>query len=452
MRFETRLLVCRAGFVVFCLLPTMVVGAWIIWRSSAPAAFDKAQWERELTTYLGLVAEIGQIECPRPGLTRLGGLRLLEPDTGIIVAEVHQVDVTETAGGWQIAPAQLFIDGNQLALVSRTIDERILRLPITAASGWQAIHVSIEPHDGLIRLSGSDQTLQQLGGEVELLSNSARFELSFGFPSAAHAAGLVRLSAIRDRTESRGRTLWHLNTNGAAIPCHLLASLTPDLAALGRDCQFTGVAQLCRSQGETAGLVVGTLTQVDLDALVSEQFSHVLSGLAKVRIDKGLIERSKLVELRGEVEAQSGAISRSLVTAAIGHLGLVASPESGQGTAAIIPFRRLAMSFHLSGKSLALAGGADPVTGGALLANAAGPILTAPADHSIAAVNLLRTLLPENEYQVPATRQTAGLVQLLPAPDIVSTKAAHAAAHTPARLAPASRDPLPTAVRQPLLR
>jgi hypothetical protein len=453
MNDQSRLLLCRVGFLLFCLLPTIAVDGWIVLHSTDGfTAAQKAEWQRELTSRLGLVVEIGQVQYPHPGLARLNGFRLLEPETRTVIAEAYQLDVVATADGWQVAIAQLVVEGNELGRLARTIDERILRGLLVPGSDQHAIHISIKPRDSLIRLPGRDQTLEQLGGEVQLSAENAQLELAFRLPSANAAADLVRFAAIRDRGEPRPRTRWHLDTGGAEFPCRLAAGLEPELAGLGPECQFKGIIQLGESPGGVGGLLVGTLTQVDLDALVSERFSHQLSGLATVRIEQGLIDRGKLVELRGAAEATGGAISQSLVTAAAQHLELSAVAESQNDATTVIPFRRLALGFHLTGRSLALVGNADPTTSGALMANAAGPILTAPRAHSVAAVNLLRTLLPDNEYQVPATRQTAALIGLLPAPEVVPTKAASPSVHTPARLSPATRQPPQTAVRQPVLR
>jgi hypothetical protein len=60
-------------------------------------------------------------------------------------------------------------------------------------------------------------------------------------------------------------------------------------------------------------------------------------------------------------------------------------------------------------------------------------------------------LLPASEFQVPASRQTAPLVNWLPVPDL-DPPAIKAAAHTPIRLAPAAESSPTPAVRQPMMR
>jgi hypothetical protein len=115
-----------------------------------------------------------------------------------------------------------------------------------------------------------------------------------------------------------------------------------------------------------------------------------------------------------------------------------------------VPYQQISVEFQLDGRSLSLIGRADPTQPSVLIASASGPILTAPPNHSVAAVSLLRALLPDRELQVPAARQTSALIGLLPIPDTAPASLARTATHTPTRLAPAAT-PQPT-IRQPKLR
>jgi hypothetical protein len=452
MTNRSRLLLCRAGLLLLCGLPTLVVGVWLLIRSFGDgASARKVEWERELTNRLGLVAEMESISYPRWDMARLVGVKLLDPETRSVVAEASQVEVVKSNDGWQVAALQLAIEGSRLDSVVRTFEQRILRGAIAVSSGRGATHIALAPRDGLLRIDGQDQSLQQLGGEVELSEEGVKLAVQFRLAGASTAGEPVRFTAIRDRTQSPPQTQWQLETRGTALACRLVRSFLPALAHLGRDCEFNGVVQLGESPGGPRGQIAGTFTGVDLDSLVTEQFPHQLSGQAMVRIEQGLIEQGKLVELRGSVHAHGGTIGGSLVAAAAEHLRLSA-PAASSGGSLAIPFRQLAIDFQLTGRSLTLQGNTDPTMAGVLIANAAGPILVAPPEHSVAATNLLRTLLPESELQVPAARQTGGLVKLLPVPEIVPTTAAPLSAHTPTRLLAAPSEPVQTAVRPPVLR
>jgi hypothetical protein len=87
-----------------------------------------------------------------------------------------------------------------------------------------------------------------------------------------------------------------------------------------------------------------------------------------------------------------------------------------------------------------------------VLASKTGPLLTASPGHAVPAVNLLRTLLPDNQFQVPATRQTDVLVGLFPVPDVLPTRTAARQTHVPTRLRTSGPADAAPVLRQPGLR
>jgi hypothetical protein len=446
MSVSRRLFLCRVSLVLVCFLP-MVVGAWIL--AGVAGGFwlaDKGEWERVLTERLGLAAQIDEVRYSRLGVAELVGVRLVDAESQAVVVETSRVEIAVKADGWQIAAERPVILGDQLDCLARVVGPRILESR-HAATVWMA------PCDVLIKRKSQEQSLEKVAGEIHFSADKTEFEVSWQLPGAASAVDLIRLVATRDRAAAMPVKRYRLDTGKTTLPCRLAAELVPELANLGRECQFRGAVECCDAAGEFSGQLSGTLTQVDLDSLVTERFGHQLSGLANVRIERGLIENGKLSELRGTIQASDGAISRSLVLAAAEHLGLNAADEAiGGGADERFAFGRLAMEFQISGAALRLRGTADAKQEGILLVNAAGPILTSPPKHSVAAVSLLRTLLPDREYQVPATRQTAALVSLLPVPDASSSRPAEAPLHTPTRLLPATAQPAQAAIRQPVLR
>jgi hypothetical protein len=87
-----------------------------------------------------------------------------------------------------------------------------------------------------------------------------------------------------------------------------------------------------------------------------------------------------------------------------------------------------------------------------ILSDRRGPLVEVAAGHTVPATNLLRALVPDNQYQVPATRQTDALVGLLPAPDLAPTRTALAPAHMPMRLRGSGPHDAAPVLRQPGLR
>jgi hypothetical protein len=448
MSASRRVFFCRVSLVLVCFLPTVVVGGWIL--AGIASGFwlaDKGEWERVLTERLGLVAQIDEVWYTRQGNAELVGVRLLDGESRAVVVEARRVEVAGKADGWHVSVEGLVIRGDRLDVLARVVGARILeshRAPST---------VSIAPGNVLVRGEEQEQSLERFGGEIRFSADTTKLEICWQLPGAEPSADLIRLVATRDRSAASVATRYRLDTGKQAVPCRLAEAVVPELAGLGRECQFRGAVEFWDTAGKFGGQLSGTLAQVDLDSLVTERFGHRLSGLTTVRIERGLMEDGKLIELRGTLRASDGTISRSLVLAAMEQLGLNAADEAiAGGVDEIVAFRQLAMEFQMNGAALRLRGAADANQEGACLMTASGPLLMSPPKHSVAAVALLRTLLPDREYQVPATRQTAALVRLLPVPDASSVRASDTAIHTPTRLMPAAMQPVQAAIRQPVLR
>jgi hypothetical protein len=264
----------------------------------------------------------------------------------------------------------------------------------------------------------------------------------------------MHLAAHLRQTEREPHTEWRLDTADSVLPCRLLAPLWPPIARLGAACGFAGAAEWAWLPEGVSGQLRGQLQLVDLDALVSEQFPHRLSGRAEILVEQATLAEGRLMELRGVLRAAEGTASASLVAAAAEHLQLAPAPEIATlSPGAAIAFDRLAVRFDLARESLALASSEEVPAAGTLVSSAGRPLLAAPAGHTVPVVHLVRTLVPDSRYQVPATRQTAALVGWLPAPAVQPAAPPRAAAaHHPVRLAPAEPHTGSPAIRQPVLR
>lgn len=445
MTASTRILLCRLGCVLFCLVPTTFVGGWTCWRATSNFALaQRTDWEEALTERSGLIAEIYAVQYPSPGLARLEGVKLFHAETRQLVAAAAAVEITAHENSWHIELWQPQLHAAGLGELARLAGERLLRQPLRSQSSCQVVARELTIVRG--------QTAQSLlDFRLNYAPEAAGTELSCAFrlPEASPTAGPIRLLVSRNRQQTPPATQWQLDTAGQALPCDLLAEVLPEISRLGPTCRFAGAVNLTSSGREWSGQAAGRLAPLDLDALVTEQFPHFLSGQATLDIERATLDRGHLAGLQGTLRAAHGAVSPSLLVAAQQELGLTAHREPPSDSARAIPFQRLAVRFDVDGRTLQLVGDADPTQSGVLIASASGPLLSAAPQHQAPAISLLRALLPATELQVPAARQTSGLVNWLPIPDI-DPAAVRAAAHTPIRLAPVAETPVP--IRQPMMR
>jgi hypothetical protein len=451
MPLKQRILFCRFGFIALCVIPTLAVGALIATRprSELPSQ-SRDEWQAALTDQLGMPVEIGQVSYPEPEICRFEQVVFRDPESLAIVAEAHAVELGASADCWLVGAEQLRIDATELLSIRNLLDDRVLRVP--AANGKQAAKpIRFFPSDVTLQFRGRQQTFLRVEGHLESDREHVQLRLAWQTPADASQSqpGVVTVKKLRNSAAAL-RT-WDIATGAGELPCALGSDLYPGLARLGNDCHFAGSLQIRESATGMAGILTGTFRQVDLDSLVTEHFPHQLSGRATIDVEQAEIDKGRLAELCGKFRVTKGSLNPSLLAAAEEHLGLEQTHDH-HAASAPVPFDELAFSFRLDGNKLQLAGLADSTDESVLARDVAGPLVIVPPNHSTPVVNLLRTLLPDNQYQVPATRQTGALVGLLPVPDLAPARTASLPKHTPTRLRTSGPPDAAPVLRQPMLR
>jgi hypothetical protein len=171
-----------------------------------------------------------------------------------------------------------------------------------------------------------------------------------------------------------------------------------------------------RTPGGWDGDVEGIFSQVDLEQLVTYRFPHKLSGVAQVTLNRAKFRNGRLVDAAGSLISQGGTVSRSLIDASVESLRLRPSQRLDELTASPCPYQQLAFGFTINAEGLAISGNCDAA--GMLLADARGALLSDSKQTNLPVVALLRTLVPQSEVQVPATKETDALLHALPTPPI----------------------------------
>jgi hypothetical protein len=452
MPLKQRILLCRLGFVLLCVFPTLAVASWIATRpAGSVAGITRDGWEVELSRRLELRVEIEEVTYPEPTTARLEGVTLRDPETHDLVAQASALELQHSPTDWQVQTSQLCIETSQLPLLRQTLEQRVFRQPVVSLESKQTL-ITLLPSDVTLHGESGSHTLVQSEGHIHSTVGGVEVILAWKMPDAASDNPCV-LKIARDRSATPPQTAWHFDTAGQPVACALIADLLPMAARLGSECRFAGHIEWTEKPTETSGNLVGTFSDLDLDALVTEQFPHQLSGRGQLVINQATVTDGTLTELSGTLHAEHGSISPSLVSALAEHLQLDAPQGLHEpATSRPIPFGQLGVQFHIDGRALRLSSVAGVNEPGVLIASAVGPILAAPPQHTTSPVNLLRALLPDNQYQVPATRQTSALVGLFPVPDLAPVRTAALLKHTPTRLRSSGPPDAAPVLRQPTLR
>jgi hypothetical protein len=418
MHERTRLLVCRAGFLILCALPTLFVSAAAVhYRSSNYLEAQREEWASVLSDKLGLEVQIGRISYPHWNVALLEEVTLADPETGREVLRTRYVEITKEENRWRLATGQPEVDGRSLPLLAELVNYRLLRGP-----GVQFPPLDVEIGALTIRSDDAAQTFQQLKLELVTTESGKRASATFflaGIPSATPMSVVVE----RRRSESSPTTTCTFQAGDAPVPCGAFAPLWPWLDQLGDDATFSGRVALEQSASDMALEVAGRFEHIDLDRLVSQRFPHHrLSGDATVKLEPLAVRRGVLSEVRGTLQTHGGGeVSRSLLDALAEWLDLSPSDPPQLRPEPLVRYSHLVLGFQLDDQGLSLTGYADPRIDGVIMANAtSGPLLSESANPVVPATHFIRALSPQSEHQVPATREAKSLFDLLPLPSLVA--------------------------------
>ncbi len=413
---QTRRRLCIASFVVLGVLPTVLVAAWCVGRHLPGQAEAEAQ---SLSWRLSLIVRLHDVKHLRPGTVLYEGVELADPESGQVLLRSPQLKVTSAP--W----SQRHGNRPRLAMVAWQ--------PEIDAAGldrlWQALQRLLEGNPGRLEAdwqfaaanvtlrAAAAQTFTEVAGSLDTLPGGVAAQVQFRL-AGSNAAEPLRIRAVRDRQAAPPATELDLDTAGGELPCGVLAMALGECKAIGTRCRFRGSLWAKETAEGWEGEVAGQLSDLDLDRLVTDHFPHRLSGngnlaIRSLRFRGGRVEQASLM-----LSAGPGTIDRSLIEAACQRCQLVATTELAHAPEQV-PYQQLAFLLTMDGDGATLQGCCQPAEPGTILADAHGRMLGEPWRQPQPIVDLVQMLAPENQLQVPASRQTDWLLRHLPVAQIV---------------------------------
>jgi hypothetical protein len=434
---ESRRRLCRAGFLLGCLLPTVSMAAWGAYRHSP---LHTRRHELVLRASLGLRARVATVASPRPGIVRYGDMELADGETGRPIAtcglvevrrpaisgptELHFQDVTVQPGGLQAC----------YALVSR-----ILRIDQGAGDQDLLItgeRITISNDDGPFMFSRASGFLRSSAIESEVkLSLVPR---NADDPQAENPdanADKILFRVARNRQKPTPTNEWELHTASRAVPYAWLtavASHLPDMP--GSTIRGSIAARQTEASWQVA--LRGTVMGVDLAHIMANSYGHVLEGTVNLHVDSAKFEAGRLIDLRARVEGGPGRIGHSLLAAATASLGCTPAYQP-LARGEILPYQQLGLEIAINRDGKLGIFGRCPDKLGAMLIDSEGqPLLTVPQVQSQSVLHLVSLLAGSDGPLVPATPQVARLLGWLPLPVAPMPEPATATRPAPAAVRP----------------
>ena len=410
---QTRRWLCRIGFLVLCLAPTLLVGAAAVrFRSASYLEARREEWAAVLSDKLGLDVQIAGLSYPLWNTALLEQVVLRDPETHEEVVRTRYVEVVFDEGRWQIIAGQPEINATALPLLVELLNYRLLK-----GQSLQLAPLAFEARELTLHGPSVAQTFQHVRAELLTTETGKRADVKFQIAGVESKVPL-QLTIDRQRSSGGAKTICRLDTHDALLPCGSLLPLGPWLEQLGAEATFQGAATQEQTTAGATTDIAGTFRDVDLDRLIAAEFPHhKLTGWADVQLARLKLAGGKIVEMNGTLQTRrGGVISRTLLVAAQEQLDLKPAAPPKLHDDSLVRYSHLAFGFQLDHEGLSLSGD----TGVIMASAAAGTLLVEPQRTVMPAVCIMKAFSPESDLQVPATAAARTLFDLLPLPALIS--------------------------------
>jgi hypothetical protein len=408
---RTRTLLCRTGFLVLCLLPTLVIaGAAARFRSQSYLEARREEWCAVLSDHLGLDVQIGQVRYPLWNTAQLADVRLIDPEDGQQIFAAQLVEVVQEESTWRIALSLPEVNASALHTWQELVEHRLLRGPALKFPSLKLKASSLT-----VTAAAGGQTYERVRAELATTDSGKQLKLEFAVPGERDAEPL-QISVQRIRGSATPTTHYRFHTGDRPAACDALQSLVPPLAHLGREATFQGSMAAQQSDSQWKWEVVGTFDRVSLEQVGSSQHCpYKVSGTAAIAIDALRLTGGTVSEARGSLRTQGGGVvSRALLAAAQSQLGLTPQIPPKLGEEQLVRYSHLAFGFELDRRGLAITGDADPAHPGTIMASAAAGTLLAESSRAVVPLPYLQMPAQLGSIQVASAAEESNLLNLLP--------------------------------------
>ncbi len=402
-----------AGFVLLCIVPTIATASWCAWQHT-PAHLDAVA--ARLSEELRLDVSLARVRHLCPGVDVYDELRVSDPETGqeIAYCRMLRAEWTEATDAQGQRRETLVLTAVEPRMNAARLDrlggalDRLLRWQIARRA------VDVRFHAGRLVLKSGDNayTLTDPWATLQSHSSGAEARCDFRLPDVPMSRP-IRIRLVRNRKTLPSTGGFELDARSAAVPCGLLALAIPSFESLGARASFAGLITATESADGWSGEVSNArLSDVDLDRLISDRFPHCLSGVARADIRLARFRDGRIAFAEGNLAAARGLISRSLMAAAVEHLGLFEGPPP-RISGSVVPYEMLAVAYRLDSTGLQLRGQCPGVGRRAILTDRDSFLLGDPLSQPQSILALVQTLTSDDGPRIAVSGSSQRLMRRL---------------------------------------
>ncbi len=412
MHESTRRRLCRAAFWLVCVLPTALVLGWCHWQRQPGRV---AEAETLLSSLTGLTARVSAVSRPRPGVVRLVGVQLREPESSAEVVSCERLEIRRYRNLIKVSLAGAELDADRVGRLWPAIDLRMQRWQADWPSVTvQSSEVAVRSQHGQLTLRASDCDLAGL----RFVGDEVQGWLAFRVAELDNT-GPVTAWAKREKQATRPTTRFELTSTKAWLPAWLLAGGCPPLAQVHPRAKLRGAVSAAHAPlGWDAKLTGIELQGQELLRVLSSKLPALGSWPLQVHIEQAALQEGRIVSAQGKVRGGVGQVSPATLARIQLALGAAPPGRAPASPRSSVDFDELNAAFRLDREGLQLTGLCRGPIAGVVLRSSKGPLLALQEHRLRSPKVLLDMFAQENAGAVPAGAATEGLLSLLPTPPL----------------------------------
>lgn len=386
----------KRAFAALCLLPTLVLAGVAVWRQSP---LPRESFRRQAASALGVGVTVGAVRHLRPGVVAVERMAFLD-DAGQAGLELERAELEVTAREFRLRTGAAHVSPAGAAWLVRLARAWLLE------PGRFGRDVVIEV--GAVVPEGAKEDAEGFAMRAECVAatNGRAVRLSAGNGEGLLVQSFVAGAGEPARYEVSGSWSRDLPVGvvAACLEWTALESLVGPMATI------SGTITAMRSAGVSRGSFAGVVDGIDL-AACGGAGPLVAEGRVRLDVERALFDDGRMVGAAVRVSGGPGAIGRGTLDAVAAALGGRARAAPARPHEARLPYDVLALRAVLGDDGITFEGAA----GGAVIIAGGAPLLELPAG-PVPVSRLAWALSPASAPAVPATRESAWLLSVLPLP------------------------------------
>ncbi|PHS03391.1 MAG: hypothetical protein COA78_17985 [Blastopirellula sp.] len=362
------------------------------------------QLEQQFSEQIGLKTTFSEIYNPQPNAYLLKDIKLFV--AGQKTLHIPSARVEKNNQVWMIVIPRCELSWSNHRRLWETLQEH---LDQHRSESGESMRLRVD------EVHFTDETLPSLYNLVaETSSTSDKSRLSTNF-TLGKSQVKTPMQMVLETSNSTGVHV-HWDTGDQQVALKQLAQAFPELKFATEETTFQGKIDWTQQQKDTQTEISGVLSGIELGPMLNSRSPHYIAGQAKLYLEQFKLHNNHIQSAHGWLIGREGQISLSLIQSAQAHLAVQPVFQTTASAGSLIGYTKLGIEFQVDQDQLSLKGVCEDFAPGTMIAGLESPLVLEPAQPWQPRLGLIPALSSDSGFSVPATVQSATLLQWLATP------------------------------------